>query len=177
MRVVPDEPRQRRVERMLAEVFAAAESEILITNPYVVPPLPLADALEAAARRRVATHLLVPRSGNHRWVGLSSEHNIGRLLVAGVKVWRWRGPLIHAKTIVVDRRWSLVGSTNLDPLSLQSNAEINVEIHGSRFGDQMADLFSRDVLSATQFSHDDWLRRPRSRRWLTRAATLGSSWQ
>jgi len=177
VRVVPDEPRQRRVQRMLVEVFAAAESEILITNPYLVPPLPLADALEAAARRGVATHLLVPRSVNHRWVGLSSEYNIGRLLLAGVKVWRWRGPLIHAKTIVVDRRWSLVGSTNLDPLSLWRNAEINVEIHGSHFGDQMADQFSRDVGSATQFSHDDWLRRPRSRRWLTRAATLGSSWQ
>ncbi|MEQ1854922.1 MAG: phosphatidylserine/phosphatidylglycerophosphate/cardiolipin synthase family protein [Longimicrobiales bacterium] len=177
VRLVADEPRKRRVERMLAEVFGAATSEILITNPYVILPESLTKALTAAARRGVATHLLVPRSGNHHWVGLSSEHRIGRLLAAGVKVWRWRGPLIHAKTIVVDRRWSMVGSTNLDPLSLWRNAEINAEIHGSRLGEQMADLFFRDVRSATHFSHDDWLHRPRFRRLLTQAATFGWSWQ
>lgn len=177
VRVVADEPRRRRVERMLVEVFAAADSEILITNPYFVPPAPLAEALRGAARRGVATHVLVPGYSNHHWVGLSSEHAIGPLLAEGVKVWRWKGPLIHAKTIVVDRCWSLVGSTNLDPLSLRRNAELNVEIHGSRFGEQMADLFFRDVGLATPFAHDDWLHRPLHRRWLTRAATLGKSWQ
>lgn len=177
VRVVADEPRQRRVERMLVEVFAAAVSEILITNPYFVPPAPLAEALRGAARRGVATHVLVPGSSNHHWVGLSSEHVIGPLLAAGAQVWRWNGPLIHAKTIVVDRCWSLVGSTNLDPLSLRRNAELNVEIHGSRFGEQMADLFFRDVRLATPFPYDEWLRRPLHRRWLTRAATLGKSWQ
>lgn len=177
VRVVADQPGLRRVQRMLVEVFSAADSEILITNPYFVPPTPLAEALREAARRGVATHLLVPGHSNHHWVGLSSEHVVGPLLAAGVKVWRWKGPLIHAKTIVVDRCWSLVGSTNLDPLSLRRNAELNVEIHGPRFGEQMADLFFRDVGLATPFAHGDWLHRPLHRRWLTRAATLGKSWQ
>ncbi|MGE0160816.1 MAG: phospholipase D-like domain-containing protein [Gemmatimonadales bacterium] len=55
------------------------------------------------------------------------------------------------RRIVVDRCWSLVGSTNLDPLSLHRNSELNVEIQGSAFGEQLAEVFLRDVGLATSF--------------------------
>lgn len=114
VRVVADEPRRRRVEHVLEVAFEAAREEILLTNPYVIPPRPLAEALAAASRRGVDVRVLFPHTNNPRVVGLAVEHALGPLLSAGVRAWRWEGPLIHAKTVVVDRRWSLIGSSNLD---------------------------------------------------------------
>lgn len=85
--------------------------------------------------------------------------------------------MIHAKTLVVDRCWSLVGSSNLDPLSLRRNAELNLEIHGSRFAQQMADLFSRDRAGCVALSLTEWQERSVGRRWLTWLAALGRAWQ
>ena len=36
----------------------------------------------------------------------------------GVKVWEYQPSMIHSKSFVVDDRLSVVGSINLDPLSL-----------------------------------------------------------
>jgi cardiolipin synthase A/B len=39
------------------------------------------------------------------------------LLESGVRVFEWNGPMLHAKTAVVDGRWARVGSSNLNVAS------------------------------------------------------------
>jgi cardiolipin synthase len=115
IRVVADAPRAARVERLLIAVCEAAEREILVTNSYVVPPPAVIEALAAAAGRGVDVQLVLPHISDHPVVDRTAEHLVAPLLRAGIKVWRWTGPMIHAKTVVVDRLWSLAGSSNLDP--------------------------------------------------------------
>ncbi|HKP75586.1 MAG TPA: phosphatidylserine/phosphatidylglycerophosphate/cardiolipin synthase family protein [Longimicrobiaceae bacterium] len=177
VRVLPDEPGARRTERVLVHGLDSARSEALLTTPYLLPTPPLAEAMCAAARRGVDVQVLVPLHGNHRVVALSAEHAVGELLRAGVKVWQWTGPLVHAKTAVVDSCWSLVGSSNLDPLSLVRNAELNLEVHGAAFAAQLRASFARDRGLSRPLSEDAWRERPLPRRLLTRAAALGWGWQ
>ena len=177
VRVIADGPRERRVESVLLRVFEAARSEILITNPYFIPPVPLSESLASAAGRGVDVQILIPRSNNHKVAGLTIEHVLRPLLTAGVRIWRWEGPLIHAKTVVVDRCWSLIGSSNLDPLSLRKNNELNLEIHGPRLGHQMEELFAHDRKRSTSFTLDEWRARSRVRRWAGRLSALASAWQ
>lgn len=176
VRVIADMPGERRVERLLIQTIDGARHEVLITNPYVLPPRPLMDALVAAASRGVRVQLIVPLHNNHAIVGLASEHVLGPLLEAGVQVWRWTGPMIHAKTVVIDRCWALVGSTNLDGLSLRRNAEIDVEVHGDAVGRRMAAVFLRDRLRSLPFTHDDWSRRSQGRRWASAIAATARPW-
>lgn len=107
-------------------------------------------------------------------MGFATEHRLGRLLEAGLKVWHWNGAMMHAKTAVVDRRWSLVGSTNLDWLSLRRNAEIDIEIHGSRVGEQMAEMFAVDRAGCAAFSLHEWHARSPPRRVLTSLVALAA---
>ena len=79
---------------------------------------------------------------------------------------------MHAKTVAVDRCWSLIGSTNLDWLSLRRNAELNIEIHGSRVGEQMAEMFAADRALCVPFLLRDWQARSSVRRSLTRLAAV-----
>lgn len=176
IRLWSDERGLDRLERMLSVVFRAATREILVTNPYFLPTPPVTRALCDAARQGRDVQLIIPRTNNHKMVGLAVEQRLGELLRAGVRVWFWAGPMIHAKTVVVDRVWSLVGSSNLDPLSLRRNAEFNLEIHGSSLAEQVADLFGRDRTGSVPFSLRDWKKRSFARVALTRAAAMTQAW-
>lgn len=176
VRVVADGPGHRRVERVLRQVIDAARHEVLITNPYVLPTPELTAALKAAARRGVRVEVIVPLHGNHGVVALASEQLRGELLRAGVRVWRWTGPMIHAKTVVVDRVWTLVGSSNLDPLSLLRNLELNFEIHGSTVGRAMAAVFARDRRGSIAATLEEWRGRSRRRRFASRLAAAFRHW-
>ena len=172
VRVLTDGPGGRCTEQALIAVIGAARSEVLITNQYAVPPPALAEALAAAGRRGVDVQLILPRVSDPFFVGFATEHALGRMLETGAKVWYWTGVMMHAKTVVVDRCWSLVGSTNIDRLSLRRNAEINVEIHGSRVGEQMAQMFAVDRSACVPFLLSDWQKRSPARRGVTWLAAL-----
>jgi len=168
VRVLTDEPGHRCTEHVLVAAIAAARSEVLITNQYALPTPPLAEALVAASRRGVDVQVILPPASRPFFVGFATEHRLGPLLKSGITVWHWKGVMMHAKTVVVDRCWSLVGSTNLDRLSLRRNAEINVEVHGSRVGDQMARMFAADRAECVPFSVREWQARSVPRRVVTR---------
>lgn len=172
VRVLADEPGRRCSEQALVAVIDAAQSEVLITNQYGLPTPPLAAALIAAVHRGVDVQVILPLTSRPFFVGLATEHRLGRLLESGVAVWHWQGTMMHAKTVVIDRCWSLVGSTNLDRLSLRRNAELNVEVHGTGFGEQVAAMFEADRAECAPFSLRDWRARPGWRRVETRLMAL-----
>ena len=47
------------------------------------------------------------------------------MLRNGVRIWEWRGEMMHAKTTVVDGRWTRVGSTDFNPLGIAINFELD----------------------------------------------------
>ena len=69
------------------------------------------------------------------------------LLEAGVRVFEWEGPMIHAKTSVADGIWSRVGSSNLNLASLLGNWELDVAILDRDFAHEMEELFLADLQS------------------------------
>ncbi|MFV1986905.1 MAG: phosphatidylserine/phosphatidylglycerophosphate/cardiolipin synthase family protein [Gemmatimonadota bacterium] len=173
VRLLSGRPGERRLEQALGRVFDAAREEILLTNAYFLPMNGLLTSLGAAARRGVKVEVLLPAHNNHPFVGLASEHIVGSLLEMGVQVWHWLGPMIHAKTAVVDRRWSVVGSSNLDALSLRKNLELDIEIHGSAIGEELSAIFARDRENCRPFTIADWRGRTFRRRAATRLAFAG----
>ena len=55
------------------------------------------------------------------------------LLVAGCRVWLQSAPFDHSKLMVVDGRWSLIGSSNWDTRSFRLNFELDVEVQDAEF--------------------------------------------
>jgi cardiolipin synthase A/B len=177
VRILSNLGARRPTLAVLERVIAAASDSVLITNPYVVPPPALVDGLTRAARRGVEVTLLVPGSNNHRLVGLSLEHGLGALLDAGCRVFRWRGAMLHAKSVVVDASWTLIGSTNLDHLSLHKNAELDVEVHGTAVGHEMTRIFRADCEGSEALTLEGWMGRSFGRRAIARLATGLRRWQ
>ena len=67
------------------------------------------------------------------------------LMRSGVEVFERQSVVLHAKTMVVDGRISVVGSTNLDYKSIEYNLEMSAFITSEAFGAQMVALFENDV--------------------------------
>lgn len=176
VRIVADAGADRRTIHVLERVMDAAEREILITNPHFIPPYRLMRALLRARTRGVQVSVLMPGRNNHLLAALAAEARLRPLLEHGVSVFRWMGSMIHAKSVVVDGAWTLIGSSNLDSFSLRRNMELNVEIPGPAVGGIMVDLFRRDCMNSERFDLDDWHARRSLRRLAGRAAAFAAPW-
>ena len=164
--VVGDRPGLRRVAAIYQWLADHAEETIELTDAYFVAPREVLEALIRAARRGVRVRLLLPGRNNHPVAGLAARRIYQPLLDAGAEIHEWTGVMLHAKTAVVDGVVSLVGSSNLDPLSLHRNYELNALVADPETGAAMRDLFAADLRKAVPVREDEWRRRP----WQARAA-------
>lgn len=132
--VVRDNLRNRHsVERSYLRAIARARREILIANAYFLPGRRFLRALVRAARRGVRVRLLLQGRVEYRLQHHAQRALYGRLLAAGVEIHEYRSSYLHAKAAVVDGRWSTVGSSNIDPLSLLLAREANVVVRDRAF--------------------------------------------
>lgn len=158
--VVGDRPGTKRVAAIYEWLADNAESSIDLTDAYFVAPRGVLDALVRAARRGIAVRLLLPGRNNHPVASLAARRIYEPLLEAGAEIHEWRGKMLHAKTIVVDGHISMIGSSNLDPLSLHRNYELNVLVGDPQTGQVMRELFATDLERSTSVDVADWNRRP-----------------
>lgn len=120
-------------DRYLREI-RAARSEILIENPYFLYD-PVVNALKAKAGQGVRTIVIIPSNDLNdealaRDAMFWCQNDIVR---AGVQLRKYRDRMCHGKVAVFDRRLATVGTTNLDKLAMENNAELNLFVPDARF--------------------------------------------
>jgi cardiolipin synthase len=169
--VAADLPGARHVSSLYHWLAEHARTSIDITDAYLVTPPRILAAFEAAARRGVAVRLLLPGRNNHPVAGAAARHVYAPLLEAGAEIWEWDGLMLHAKTAVVDGEVALVGSSNLDPLSMRRNYELNLLVADPGTGRAMREMFERDLDNATRVDAVAWSRRPSWQRALEAIAS------
>jgi len=148
--LIEGEPGRARVYRTLHLAASRARRSIWITDAYFVAPTSLSEALSAAAQQGVDVRILVPAHNNWPIVGSMSRGGYRGLLEAGVRLFEWQGPMIHAKTSVVDGVWCRVGSSNLNSASLLANWELDVGVLDADLGAQLQGLFRADLASSVE---------------------------
>ena len=152
VRVVEGEPGRSRIYRLSQFVAVGVERRLWITDPYFVTPPAMTEALAAAARDGVDVRILVPAYNNWPIVGGFSRAGYRPLLEAGVRLFEWEGPMIHAKTAVADGVWSRVGSSNLNLASLLGNWELDLAILDREFAREVEELFLHDLQSSVEIT-------------------------
>jgi cardiolipin synthase len=132
----------------------------------------LRKALVDAARRGVSITVIVPGAHvDQRWVRIASRRYYGQLLAAGVKIFEYQPSMIHAKVMIVDERWSIIGTTNFDNRSFEHNDEINVAAYDPAVARRLAEDFATDTRESIAVTLDAWHARPYWERLLG-----GGSW-
>jgi len=150
--IVEGEPGRARIYRTLHLAAVRARQRLWITDAYFVAPRSLSEALASAAGHGVDVRILVPANNNWPWVGSLSRGGYRYLLDAGVRIFEWQGPMMHAKTAVVDRRWCRIGSSNMNLSSLMGNWEIDAVVADEGLASQLEGLFLADLASSVEIT-------------------------
>lgn len=155
----PDSPTETIMLSLMKAIHLAKE-RILITTPYFIPGDPILDALRVAALSGVHVQLLVPGNGDSWLVNHAARSFYGELLEAGAEIFLYRKGFMHAKTMVVDRSISVIGTANMDQRSFHLNFEMNAMVYGSPMADELAAVFANDLLHAERIDPERWRSRP-----------------
>jgi len=166
--LVPNSSRrcQHRLACLHAGLISGSQRYVYLTSPYFCPGVVIEQAMRSAAQRGVDVRLLVPHNSDPPFVGWATRSAYAPLLGAGVKIYEYLPRKLHAKSSVIDGEWSIIGSANLDYLSLFVNLELVLFARDRKFSEALADQYTTDLVDAKRVAMADWSNRRWSERWL-----------
>src|SRR5262245_47791315 len=138
-----------------------ADDTVRISTPYFLPDRAFRRAFVNMARRGVKVTVIVP--GHHtdqRWVRLASRRMWGDLLEAGVRIFEYGPAMTHAKVLIVDELWVVLGTTNIDNRSFEHNDEVNVAMRDPAVAARLLQDYERDLAASHEVTLERWQRRP-----------------
>lgn len=150
LRVVANMPNTAGLYRLDQLIAAVARRSLWLTDAYFVGITPYVQALGAAAKDGVDVRLLVPGTTDIPVLRALSRAGYQPLLEAGVRVFEWNGPMLHAKTAVADGRWARIGSSNLNISSWLGNYELDVAVEDEAFARSMERMYLEDLARSTE---------------------------
>jgi cardiolipin synthase len=154
VRVIGSRPNTMGLYRFDQLIAALARRRLWLTDAYFVGTTAYVRALCDAARDGVDVRLLVPGSSDIPLAQALSRAGYRPLLEAGIRVYEWNGPMLHAKTAVADGRWARIGSSNLNLASWIGNWELDVAIEDAGFAAEMEAMYLGDLENAAEIVLD-----------------------
>ena len=164
------------IRRAYCHAIDRARRSIRITNAYFLPDWTIYTKLVKAARRGVEVEIITPGETDHPYVRWASWSRFLHLLKNGVRLYEWRGPILHAKAAVIDGAWCSVGSHNLDHRSLHYNLEVNLNVHDPEFCAAVSRAFDEDLKNCSVITRADVKGRPLASRAVSRLLYYFRTW-
>lgn len=160
-----------RARMLFQTLLASAQKSISITTPYFLPDKSARDEmLRAIKERGVAVTIITPgKHSDHLLTRTSSRRLYGELLKAGAQIYEYEPTMIHAKVMIIDGLWSVVGSTNFDNRSFGLNDEVNLAAFDNKLARRLEADVARDIADSRQITYEEWGRRSlfeRAHEWL-----------
>jgi cardiolipin synthase len=157
----PQAGRSTRARILFQLLLASAKKEILITSPYFLPDSSARCEMIKAVQRGVSVRVVTPGDhADHLLTRRSSRSRYGDLLRAGVRIVEYQPAMIHAKVLLIDGIWSVVGSTNFDNRSFGINDEVNLAVRDPGLAARLEEDFARDWAQSKPVTLEEWERRP-----------------
>ncbi len=149
-----------RARILFQTLLASAKSTIYITTPYFLPDHDIIDELIRAKKRGVDVKIITPgKKSDHTVTRSSSRRLYGDLLENNIEIYEYQPAMIHAKIMVVDGKWSVVGSTNFDNRSFELNDEVNLAAFDGSMAADLTQDFMDDLRSCRRISYEEWKKR------------------
>ncbi len=166
VRSSPTTGRSTTARVLFQTLLASARKRIYITTPYFLPDSSIRDEIVRAIRERnVEVKILTPGPGtDHMLTRRSSRRLFGPLLEAGARIFEYQPSMMHAKVLLIDSTWAVVGTTNMDPRSFSLNDEVNLATPDPRVALRLEADFHEDLKHSREVSYKEWKSRDISER-------------
>ena len=133
------------IHRAMIDALNLARERVWLATPYFVPTEAALFALTNAALRGVQVKLIVPERSDSLVVSAAARSYYQELQDAGVLVFEYHGRMFHAKTLLVDQYYGMVGSANFDNRSFRLNFEVAAVVLDRDFNRKLAEMFEADL--------------------------------
>jgi len=161
--------RNEPISKSIVSLLNEATDRVWIATGYFVPDDVILAALELAASRGVDVRLLISEKNDHPWLVVVGRSYYGELLAAGVRIFEYSVGINHAKIMLADDRWAMVGSANLDYRSMRLNFELNLLFHSSERNTELARILEHDFSLCQEIDPAVFGQRPFRRKFLEAA--------
>lgn len=152
--------KQTDLDHALRKVLEEATDRCFLMTPYFVPADWFVDLLVAASVRGVDVRILTAGRSDVPMARIAGRHLYLRLLRAGIRVFEMKEPILHAKCITVDGRYSVVGSYNVDAYGGKHNLEVGLGAFDERLSRQLEEVFLDRTADALTVNLEEWKHRP-----------------
>ena len=148
------------LKRLYLLSIAASRRTLDICTPYFVTDESSDWALAEARRRGVRVRVLVEGDLTDAMpVKYASRYRYQHLMDEGIEIYEYQPTMMHAKAMVVDGVWSMVGSANFDNRSLELNDEMNVAISDKALAARLLQDFEQDLKLSRKLDPQTWRQR------------------
>lgn len=155
-RYLTHNPRQKPnpiYDEFLRNIGAAQESVYIVT-PYFFPPYAVRRAMRDAAKRGVNVTIMLSKKTDVPLLSFFTRSYFPWLINRGIKIVFYTQSVLHAKYAVIDSKWAMLGSTNVDYLSLRYNREGNLIITDPHCVGSLKGIFEMDMGSCEKADKD-----------------------
>ncbi len=160
----------------LMAAIRSARRRIWGCSGYFIPPHEEREALGKAARTGIDVRIITPAYSDVESAVFAARAAYGDLLESGAKIFEIRDAVLHAKIVVVDDTWTVVGSSNLDNRSVIFNNEVDTVILGHDTAGQVEGVLRGYMQAAVAVSLEAWRHRPLSEHIREIQARLWQYW-
>jgi len=160
--IIGDVPshRYRPTEKEYLRLINLAKNEILIETPYFVPTLKVYKALRMAAMRGVHVLFITPYLSDVKILDIIKEKYFGGLYKSGVKIFYYPPNILHSKFMVVDEKYFIIGSSNIDYRSFIYQYESNLSGKNELIAKDLKNSFFNALKHCKEFNYLEWKKRP-----------------
>ena len=118
----PDISTDALYEALLNAIYSARH-RIWIVTPYFIPDDNITQALKVASHKGIDVKLITTKESDHLCIDAVRSSYMRDLYANGIDIVLYDDEMLHAKAMLIDENWGMVGSLNLDNRSLFLNYE------------------------------------------------------
>ena len=157
---------------MYFKAISGAKRRAWIQTPYFLPSDDLLKALQSAALSGVDVRVMVPLTSDSAVLAYASDSFVEECLLAGIKVFKCKPGMLHAKLLIIDDDYVSLGSTNFDYRSFDHNFEENIVMYSHTVNSRLAELYKADERNCTRLRLSTWNKRRRRKKALEALSRL-----
>ncbi|UTR12961.1 phospholipase D family protein [Evansella sp. LMS18] len=137
------------VWKEIASLIENAEESILIQSPYIIPTEDMLQYLNHSqvhpSKISILTNSLAATPNLLAYSGYRESRN--KIGASEAKLYEYQGPdeSLHAKTVIIDEKISVVGSFNLDPRSTFLSTEVMVAVESEELAGMLMKEIDKDI--------------------------------
>ena len=144
------------MQNKYVKMLKQARSEILIETPYFVPTLRIRRALRKAVKRGVRVKIILPHKSDLFLFDIIRNRYLSSLYKAGVEIFYYMPRILHSKLLMVDNKFFLLGSSNLDFRSFFQDHQLNLFGRDKKMISELRKFFDSGMAHSKPFNYEEW---------------------